>query len=88
MATFTIQYLTNGNGIITGESSQTVESGESGTQVVASPDTEYAFVQWSDGEMSPVRQEDNVTENLVITAYFRKARNLYKTVMRMMESTP
>jgi hypothetical protein len=70
---FTLSYTAGSNGTIVGDSSQTVYGNENGTLVTATPNTSYAFAGWSDGLMTPSRQELNVTNNLDVTASFTKA---------------
>jgi uncharacterized repeat protein (TIGR02543 family) len=68
--TFTLTYNAGAGGSITGETSQTVSYGESGSEVTATPTTGYSFVSWSDGVTSASRTDQNVTANLTVTANF------------------
>jgi len=67
-----IKYVTDGNGTLKGEISQTVAYGESGTSVTAVPNEGYEFVIWSDGLTTTVRRDTNVKESVSVTATFQK----------------
>ncbi|MGD8192157.1 beta strand repeat-containing protein [Brevibacillus ginsengisoli] len=71
----TLDYVAGANGTITGTASQTVNHGESGTEVTATPNTGYHFEGWSDGVTTASRKDSNVTANLSVTANF--AKNTY-----------
>jgi predicted ribosomally synthesized peptide with SipW-like signal peptide/uncharacterized repeat protein (TIGR02543 family) len=58
------------NGSISGTTPQTVNPGGSGTPVMALPNTGYAFMNWSDGVLTPWRTDTNVTANVNVTANF------------------
>ena len=68
--TFTLTYIAGSGGTISGATSQTVESGASGTTVTAVPDTGYLFTGWSDGKTGATRTDANVTADLTVTASF------------------
>ena len=68
--TYTLTYTAGANGSITGDSPQTVISGESGTEVTAEADTGYHFVDWSDGVLTASRTDTNVTGDISVTAAF------------------
>jgi len=67
---YTLKYSAGANGSITGVTSQTVNSGGSGTKVTAVANTGYHFVSWSDGLASAARTDTNVTANITVTASF------------------
>ena len=69
---FTVAYAVEGNGSIKGKADQTIAYGENSTAVTAVPDEGYEFVAWSDGVDTATRQENNVQQNIVLTAIFRK----------------
>lgn len=69
---YLIKYETDGNGTIRGKATQTVVEGKDCSQVTAVPDEGYEFVIWSDGLVTPERQDKNITEDKVITAQFKK----------------
>ena len=71
----TLTYAAGTGGSIIGETSQTVQYGESGTAVTAVPDEGYEFVRWSDGVTTATRTDDNVTSDITVTAEFRLVEN-------------
>ena len=68
--TYTLAYSAGANGTITGSSPQTVNYGASGTQVSATADSGYQFVNWSDASAANPRTDANVTSNITVTANF------------------
>ena len=68
--TFTLTYTAGTNGSISGNATQTVNYGDSGTAVTAVPDTGYHFVQWSDSSTNNPRTDTNVSANISVTATF------------------
>ncbi len=69
--TYTVTYLTDGNGILRGEPTQTVEYGNT-TFITAVPNEGYEFVQWSDGVVTAARTDKNVQTDVTVTAIFQK----------------
>ncbi|MDX9893099.1 MAG: choice-of-anchor Q domain-containing protein [Patescibacteria group bacterium] len=67
---YTLAYTAGDNGALTGDTSQTVEYGSSGTAVTAVPDTDFIFVNWSDGLTSNPRTDSNVSDNISVVANF------------------
>ncbi|MBO9662215.1 InlB B-repeat-containing protein [Dokdonella sp.] len=67
---YTLTYTAGANGSLTGNTSQTVTSGGSGTPVMAVANSGYHFVQWSDGSTANPRTDTNVTANVSVTASF------------------
>jgi hypothetical protein len=67
---YTLSYLADTNGFITGTRHQSVVSGSDGTQVTATPNTGYHFIKWSDNVLDVNRKEINVIANLSVTALF------------------
>ena len=67
---YTLTYTAGAHGNITGTSPQTVNHGDSGTTVTAVPATHYHFFNWSDGVMTALRTDTNVTHNISVTANF------------------
>ena len=55
--TFTLTYTADTGGTLTGTSPQTVNYGADGATVTAVPNTGYHFVDWSDGVLTPARQD-------------------------------
>jgi len=68
--TYTLTYSNGSGGYLTGDVSQTVSYGGTGTPVTAVPDTGYHFTDWSDGVLTATRTDTNVTADLSVTAYF------------------
>ena len=66
----TLTYTAGTGGSITGETSQPVLYGESGTAVTAVPEEGYVFVRWSDGVTIATRTDSNVTSDITVTAEF------------------
>ncbi|MCG8888831.1 InlB B-repeat-containing protein, partial [Tenacibaculum finnmarkense] len=54
---FTVKYTAGNNGTITGDLAQTIEEGNSTSQVKAIADAGYKFVKWSDGNTSETRTD-------------------------------
>ena len=68
--TFTLKYAAGAHGSLTGNASQTVNYGASGTAVEAIPNTGYHFVKWSDDSTANPRTDTNVTADVDVTASF------------------
>jgi hypothetical protein len=68
--TYTLSYAAGAHGSLTGDASQTVTYGGSGTAVTAVPDTGYHFVGWSDGVLTATRTDSGVGGDLAATASF------------------
>ncbi len=68
--TYTLNYVAGLNGSVTGNLSQTVNSGANGTAVDAVADLGYHFVNWSDSSTADPRTDTNVTANHTYTANF------------------
>ena len=69
---YTLNYSAQRGGYIRGDALQTVLRGESGTTVTAVAEKGYEFVGWSDGVQSAERLDENVTENISVSAQFEK----------------
>jgi len=69
---FDVIYTTDGGGYIRGEDSQKVSYGGSTSYVRAIADDGWKFVRWDDGEISPERNEENVSSNMTFKAVFVK----------------
>lgn len=65
-----LAYTAGSNGIINGDSSQSVNRGSNGIEVTAIPDTGYLFAGWSDGVATESRIDTIVFDNLAVTANF------------------
>jgi hypothetical protein len=68
--THNLTYIAGANGFIIGPSSQTVNDGEDGYFVQASPDAGYQFGQWSDASVENPRQDTAVSDDITVTATF------------------
>ena len=66
----TLNYAAGTGGSLSGSTSQVVNYGGSGTAVTAVPNTNYHFVDWSDGSTANPRTDTNVTANVDVTANF------------------
>lgn len=91
---YTLAYSAGSNGTVRGATEQTVEHGESGTEVTAVPDEGYEFVAWSDGATNATRREENADGNLAVEATFKKIKKgftvtyLVKGHGRLFRSSP
>ncbi|MEI6587926.1 MAG: InlB B-repeat-containing protein [Candidatus Moraniibacteriota bacterium] len=70
--TFTLKYKCDENGKLDGNTTQTIKYKEDGSKVEAKPDTGYKFKKWSDGSDNEARKDENVDEDLTVTAEFEK----------------
>jgi hypothetical protein len=68
--THVLTYLADPNGSITGPTPQTVNHGEDGTAVTATPAAGYHFERWSDGRTDNPRRDTAVAASLTVTAEF------------------
>jgi formylglycine-generating enzyme required for sulfatase activity len=68
---YTLTYTAGTGGTLSGNTSQTVISGNNGTAVTAVPNSGFAFLNWSDGKTSATRTDSNVQANLSVTANFQ-----------------
>lgn len=72
VATYTLSYVAEDNGTITGAATQTVRHGSGGTTVKAMANAGYEFSRWSDDPslVYASRTDLNVTRNIAATAIF------------------
>jgi hypothetical protein len=68
--TYTLLYIAGENGTLEGDTEQIVEHGSDGNPVEATPNEGYHFVQWSDELTDNPRTDQNVTDDLTVTAEF------------------
>ncbi len=68
--TYTLTYIAGANGTTTGSAIQVVNSGASGTPVIAIANVGYHFVNWSDNSTNATRTDSNVSGNINVTANF------------------
>ena len=66
----TLVYAAGEHGSVSGELTQELEPGTSGTAVTATPDGGYLFSQWSDGSTENPRTDENALTSLSVTAGF------------------
>lgn len=59
-------------GFIVGNASQSVAPGSDAEEVTAMPYTGYRFVRWSDGVTTATRHDTSVTEDISVSAIFKK----------------
>lgn len=78
---FTLEYLAGNGGSLSGELMQTVDFGANGSAVLAEPDAENVFVQWSDGSTANPRTDMNVDSSISVTAQFAPQSNAELTVV-------
>lgn len=69
---YTVNYVVDEGGYITGNVTQIIEEGLDGAPVTAKAVEGYEFDKWSDGLETAERTDTNVTENKTYTAMFRK----------------
>lgn len=67
---YSLNYGTQGNGRVDGDTAQTVPYAGSGSEVVAVAGTGSHFVRWSDGRAENPRTDMNVTGNVSVAAVF------------------
>jgi hypothetical protein len=68
--TYALTYSAGAHGSLTGNASQSVDFGGSGTAVTAVPAPGYHFVRWSDGVTTATRIDTNVSGAITVTASF------------------
>ncbi len=66
----TLNYSARANGTISGKNTQTLTSGGNATAVTAVPNAHFHFTSWSDGVLTAVRTDSNVTSNASYVANF------------------
>jgi hypothetical protein len=67
---YTLTYTAGENGILEGDSIQTVQHDSDGSPVTAVADEGYQFVQWSDGVTTPQRIDSKASKDLQVKAKF------------------
>ncbi|KMQ51992.1 hypothetical protein CHISP_0981 [Chitinispirillum alkaliphilum] len=68
---FTLTYKAEEGGTITGDTEQNVVSGQNGTPVTAVANEGFTFTGWSDGATENPRTDNNVQQDLTVTAQFQ-----------------
>ena len=74
--TFTLSYFAGEGGTIEGTTEQSVLAGDSGTAVTAVPNDGWYFVGWSDGVMTAIRTDIEITSDINVTAEFDVIGNI------------
>ena len=72
LKTYTVTFASGGNGTLSGDTSQTVDSGGNCSAVTPSPSYNYHFVNWT-GDISSTANPltvTNVTSDMAVTAHF------------------
>lgn len=69
---YSLLYNSQLGGSISGNTRQFIAYGENGSGVVATEDPNYKFISWSDGLLSPNRNDLNITRNKTFTAFFER----------------
>ena len=72
ITTYTLTYSADIGGSVTGEASQTVNSGSDGSAVTAVPALGYRFVRWSDNTTVNPRIDREVSGDVLIDAIFER----------------
>jgi hypothetical protein len=67
---FVLSYSAGANGTISGTAVQIVRFAESGSAVMAVPDPDYHFVDWSDGRRDNPRTDSDVYGDISVSANF------------------
>ncbi len=67
---FDLNYAAGEHGTLSGDDTQSILQGGSGTEVTAVPDEHYHFVKWDDNKTSAKRTETNVQDDRTYTASF------------------
>ena len=72
---FDLTYVAGEGGQLRGITEQRVNAGEDASPVRAVADEGWMFVRWDDGDLSPERIDENITENKLFRAVFEKIDN-------------
>lgn len=67
---FEVSYKAEKGGMIEGKEFQLVYEGEDALPVMAIPDDDWIFVEWSDGYTDPYREDFEITKDMELTAIF------------------
>lgn len=67
---YEISYDVKGAGMIEGDIFQIVVEGKNATAVMAVPDDEWVFLEWSDGSTDPYREDMNIQSDMNLIAIF------------------
>ena len=75
-AVFPLTYAATLGGSISGEAAQSVAYKEAGTEVIATPDADGYFIEWSDGKKTMNRKDENIQRSGEYTAFFGREVSL------------
>lgn len=67
---YNLTYTADSGGSISGQSSQSIDAGNSGSSVTAIPNTNYRFAGWNDGSLEATRIDHNIQQHTNLTAKF------------------
>ena len=70
--TYTVNYRTDGSGIVQGKFKQVIAYGEDAAMITAIPNEGYKFVKWSDGLRTATRMDKDIGADINVTAQFEK----------------
>ncbi len=73
-----VKYTAGFGGTITGNKNQTIDYGKESTEVTATPNSNYEFVCWSDGNTNAKRTDINIVDDAEYTATFRYKQTNYE----------
>jgi hypothetical protein len=79
----TLKYAAAEGGWIDGSAIQAVDSGSDATTVIATPNSGYHFVRWSDGVLSATRRDSNVVADASVVASFAPDTFTFATTTRI-----
>ena len=85
---FTLTYIADVGGSISGNTVQNIMRGNDGTEVNAIADSGYVFDHWSDGLLTTNRRDTNITENKNFIAYFTLISEGYREGEGVVEGIP
>ncbi|MBE8716692.1 InlB B-repeat-containing protein [Cellvibrio polysaccharolyticus] len=67
---YNLTYSAGAGGSVSGQISQSVVAGSSGSSVTAVAAANYRFAGWSDGSLKAARTDNNIQQNVTLTANF------------------
>ena len=86
--TYTLTYVAGEGGTISGEATQTVAAGGTGTEVEAVANTGYKFKKWDDGLTTAKRTDANVSADKTYTAEFEKITPVEDAALASVQVAP
>lgn len=78
VTSYNLTYSASAGGSISGQSSQNVAAGNTGSSVTAIPAVNYRFTGWSDGSLKATRTDSNIQQSATLTANFAP-ENIWST---------